>query len=47
MLTHAARDLQPVFNRLRRKVLDATGADLPLKTLRNEGYQFCGSLASR
>jgi len=21
-----------------------SGADLPLKTLRNEGYQFCGSL---
>jgi hypothetical protein len=25
----------------------ATGADLPLKTLRNEGYQFCGEVAPR
>jgi hypothetical protein len=27
--------------------VDATGADLPLKTLRNEGYQFCGAVAPR
>jgi len=26
---------------------EATGADLPLKTLRNEGYQFCGAVAPR
>ena len=28
------------LHRLRRKVMDATGKDLPIKTLRNQGYQF-------
>ena len=39
------RRLDTQINRLRRKVVDATGADLPLKTLRNEGYQFRGAVA--
>ena len=46
-LSYDVRRLDTQINRLRRKVLEATGADLPLKTLRNEGYQFCGSLAPR
>lgn len=45
-LAYDLRRLDTQINRLRRKVMDATGTDLPLKTLRNEGYQFCGSLAS-
>jgi DNA-binding response OmpR family regulator len=28
------------MRRLRRKVVEATGKELPIKTLRNEGYQF-------
>jgi DNA-binding response OmpR family regulator len=28
------------LHRLRRKVMDAAGKDLPIKTLRNQGYQF-------
>ena len=46
-LSYDLRRLDTQINRLRRKVLEATGADLPLKTLRNEGYQFCGSVAPR
>ena len=46
-LSYDLRRLDTQINRLRRKVLDATGADLPLKTLRNEGYQFCGAMALR
>ncbi len=46
-LSYDLRRLDTQINRLRRKVLEATGADLPLKTLRNEGYQFCGSLQQR
>ena len=34
----AALDTQ--MRRLRRKVAEATGKELPIKTLRNEGYQF-------
>jgi DNA-binding response OmpR family regulator len=29
------------MRRLRRKVSEATGNELPIKTLRNEGYLFC------
>ena len=32
--------LDTQMRRLRRKVTEATGKDLPIKTLRNEGYQF-------
>ncbi len=32
--------LDTQMRRLRRKVADATGNELPIKTLRNEGYQF-------
>jgi DNA-binding response OmpR family regulator len=32
--------LDTQMRRLRRKVSEATGKDLPIKTLRNEGYQF-------
>ncbi len=46
-LTYDLRRLDTQINRLRRKVLDATGADLPLKTLRNAGYQFCGAMGER
>ena len=46
-LSYDLRRLDTQINRLRRKVVDATGADLPLKTLRNEGYQFCGAVAPR
>ena len=46
-VSYDLRRLDTQINRLRRKVLDATGTDLPLKTLRNEGYQFCGSVAQR
>lgn len=46
-LSYDLRRLDTQINRLRRKVLDATGADLPLKTLRSEGYQFCGAMALR
>ena len=42
-LTYDLRRLDTQINRLRRKVQEATGADLPLRTLRNEGYQFFGS----
>ncbi len=34
------RRLYTQMNRLRSKVKDATGPDLPIKTLRNEGYKF-------
>ena len=46
-LAYDLRRLDTQINRLRRKVLDATGTDLPLKTLRNEGYQFFGPAALR
>ena len=46
-LTYDLRRLDTQINRLRRKVVEATGTDLPLKTLRNEGYQFCGAVAHR
>jgi DNA-binding response OmpR family regulator len=32
--------LDTQMRRLRRKVAEATGKELPIKTLRNEGYQF-------
>jgi two-component system OmpR family response regulator len=32
--------LDTQMRRLRRKVIEATGKELPIKTLRNEGYQF-------
>jgi DNA-binding response OmpR family regulator len=32
--------LDTQMRRLRRKVVEATGKELPIKTLRNEGYQF-------
>jgi DNA-binding response OmpR family regulator len=32
--------LDTQLRRLRRKVMEATGKELPIKTLRNEGYQF-------
>jgi DNA-binding response OmpR family regulator len=32
--------LDTQMRRLRRKVAEATGNELPIKTLRNEGYQF-------
>jgi DNA-binding response OmpR family regulator len=32
--------LDTQLRRLRRKVSEATGKELPIKTLRNEGYQF-------
>jgi DNA-binding response OmpR family regulator len=32
--------LDTQLRRLRRKVTEATGKELPIKTLRNEGYQF-------
>jgi len=35
--------LDTQMRRLRRKVSEATGKDLPIKTLRNEGYQFYAS----
>ena len=46
-LSYDLRRLDTQINRLRRKVVEATGTDLPLKTLRNEGYQFCGPVAPR
>ncbi len=46
-LSYDLRRLDTQINRLRRKVLDATGIELPLKTLRNEGYQFYGAIALR
>ncbi len=46
-MAYDLRRLDTQINRLRRKVLDATSADLPLKTLRNEGYQFCEAVALR
>jgi len=46
-LTYDLRRLDTQINRLRRKVQEATGTDLPLRTLRNEGYQFFGSAAPR
>jgi len=46
-LSYDLRRLDTQINRLRRKVVEATGADLPLKTLRNEGYQFCGAVTPR
>ena len=46
-LSYDLRRLDTQINRLRRKVLEATGTDLPLKTLRNEGYQFYGAVAPR
>jgi DNA-binding response OmpR family regulator len=39
LTTDPAR-LDSQMRRLRKKVGEATGLDLPLKTLRNEGYQF-------
>jgi DNA-binding response OmpR family regulator len=33
--------LDTQMRRLRRKVSEATGNELPIKTLRNEGYLFC------
>ncbi len=46
-LAYDLRRLDTQINRLRRKVLDATGTDLPLKTLRNEGFHFFGPAALR
>ena len=46
-LSYDLRRLDTQIKRLRRKVFEATGADLPLKTLRNEGYLFCGSQQQR
>lgn len=39
LTTDPAR-LDTQMRRLRRKIGEATGKDLPIKTLRNEGYQF-------
>lgn len=39
LTTDPAR-LDTQIRRLRRKISEATGKELPLKTLRNEGYQF-------
>ena len=41
------RRLYTQMNRLRSKVKDATGSDLPIKTLRNEGYQFYAAVEVR
>jgi len=41
------RRLYTQMNRLRSKVKDATGPDLPIKTLRNEGYKFYAAVEVR
>ena len=46
-LSYDLRRLDTQINRLRRKVVEATGADLPVKTRRNKGYQFCGAVTPR
>lgn len=40
-LSYDQRRLDTRIRRLRRKVEQATGLELPLKTLRNNGYCFC------
>lgn len=40
-LSYDLRRIDTQINRLRRRTLEVTGTELPLKTLRNEGYQFC------
>ena len=46
-LAYDERRLDTEMSRLRRKVLQAQGAELPVKTLRNEGYQFYAQVELR
>ena len=40
-LSYDERRLDTQMNRLRRKIRDACNLELPIKTLRTRGYQFC------
>lgn len=44
-INYDMRRIDTQMNRLRRRTEEATGSELPLKTLRNEGYQFCAPVA--
>ena len=46
-LAYDERRLDTEMSRLRRKVVQAQGAELPVKTLRNEGYQFYAQVELR
>ena len=39
--------LDTQMRRLRKKIKDSTGIDLPVRTLRHEGYQFHASASLR
>lgn len=46
-LSYDQRRLDTQMKRLRRKVLDNAGTELPIKTLRNSGYCFYGGASVR
>lgn len=46
-LSYDQRRLDTQMRRLRRKVLDNSGTELPIKTLRNSGYCFYGGASVR
>lgn len=46
-LNYDLRRIDTQMNRLRRRTLEASGTELPLKTLRNEGYEFCAPVEVR
>ncbi len=46
-LSYDERRLDTQMNRLRRKIRDACNLELPIKTLRTRGYQFCSPLEHR
>jgi DNA-binding response OmpR family regulator len=46
-LDYDTRRIDTQINRLRRKTLELSGCELPLKTLRNAGYQFCAPVTLR